>query len=283
MVSFYWAFQTITTVGFGDISIGMTSEYVLSLLWMVFGVSFYSFTVGNITSIIASIDTKAGILTSKLSTLQAYSLRIDLPQDTSLRIQRFLENDNKDLISQVDQDSLFKELPPSLRSEVVSFTHGNVINKIGFFKGKNVEFLWKVMPLLKPRKLYRGDLLYSEGDVAEEIYFVLNGSFTLYVDASELLKLQPGTIDPACEAFNIPYTQYGMGSYFGDQDCLIDLNQPTHIKSYRDSTAEANDDCDIQVIKKRALEEQLQRFPEYRNYMVLLAKEKTRYTKILIM
>lgn len=99
LVSVYWAFQTITTVGFGDIAIGLTSEYLLSLAWMVFGVSFYSFTVGNVTSIIASIDTKAAILASKLATLQAYSLRIDLPHDTAMRIQKFLENDNKDIIT----------------------------------------------------------------------------------------------------------------------------------------------------------------------------------------
>lgn len=216
MYSFYWAFQTITTVGFGDISIGMESEYIISTFWMFFGVSFYSFTVSNITSIMAGIDTKAAILQSKINTLQAYSLRIDLPQDTSMRIQRFLENDANDMLSHIDQDLLFKELPPSLRSEVVSFAHGNVMDSIKFFKGKPDEFLWKVMPLLKQRKLYRGDLLYSEGDVAEEIYFVISGSFTLYVDASDMLKLPPGKIDPSCEAFNLPYAQYSVGSYFGD-------------------------------------------------------------------
>ena len=50
--AFYWAFQTVTTVGYGDFSISTKSEYLLSFLWMIIGVNFYSFTVGNVTNII---------------------------------------------------------------------------------------------------------------------------------------------------------------------------------------------------------------------------------------
>ena len=58
LIAIYWAFQTVTTVGFGDIPAVTVSERVLALFWMIFGVGFYSFTVGNLTSIIASQDAK---------------------------------------------------------------------------------------------------------------------------------------------------------------------------------------------------------------------------------
>jgi len=51
----------------------MPMEFVLSLFWMIFGVAVYSFTVGNISSIIANMDTKVAILSSKLQTLNAYA------------------------------------------------------------------------------------------------------------------------------------------------------------------------------------------------------------------
>ena len=66
LVSFYWAMQTITTVGFGDISIGLQEEYLLALGWMVFGVAIYGICLGNVSTIIATIDTKAAILNQKL-------------------------------------------------------------------------------------------------------------------------------------------------------------------------------------------------------------------------
>ena len=53
------------------------------------------------------------------------------------------------------------ELPPSLKSEVVSHTHGNIIQGIKFFSDKNPDFLWQILPLLKPMKIYKGDILFS--------------------------------------------------------------------------------------------------------------------------
>jgi len=64
--AFYWAFQTVTTVGYGDFGVSTKPEFILALIWMVVGVNFYSFTIGNVSSIIATMDSKAAILNSKL-------------------------------------------------------------------------------------------------------------------------------------------------------------------------------------------------------------------------
>jgi hyperpolarization activated cyclic nucleotide-gated potassium channel 2 len=60
--SLYWALQTLTTVGFGDICAIRTTEKVITIFWMIFGIGFYSFTIGNLSQIIASIDTRSEIL-----------------------------------------------------------------------------------------------------------------------------------------------------------------------------------------------------------------------------
>jgi hypothetical protein len=62
LMSFYWAFQTVTTVGYGDFTVSSKTEYILALIWMVVGVNFYSFTIGNVSSIIATMDSKAAVL-----------------------------------------------------------------------------------------------------------------------------------------------------------------------------------------------------------------------------
>ena len=58
--------QTITTVGFGDIGIGLLEEYILALIWMVFGVSIYTITIGSVSTLIANSDIKAALLSAKI-------------------------------------------------------------------------------------------------------------------------------------------------------------------------------------------------------------------------
>jgi hypothetical protein len=38
-------------------------------------------------------------------------------------------------------------------------------------------------------------MLYSQGDIADEIYFVAKGSFTLYVDMASIIDLPDDLID----------------------------------------------------------------------------------------
>lgn len=62
LFAIYWAFQTLTTVGFGDVPAITVLERMLALFWMIFGVGFYSFTIGNLSSIISSLDAKSAAI-----------------------------------------------------------------------------------------------------------------------------------------------------------------------------------------------------------------------------
>ena len=90
----YWAFQTLTTVGYGDVTGRTVNERIFTLIWMIFGVAFYSFTIGNLQSIISTIDVKANNLESKLKILTNFAKQTDLPEWTVLKISRFLKNNN---------------------------------------------------------------------------------------------------------------------------------------------------------------------------------------------
>ena len=52
--SMYWAIQTLVTVGYGDYPARTYPELIMCLVWMAFGVNFYSFLVGSITSHVTS-------------------------------------------------------------------------------------------------------------------------------------------------------------------------------------------------------------------------------------
>ena len=44
----------MATVGYGDFGAVTVAELFLCIIWMIFGVGFYSFVIGNLTSIIAN-------------------------------------------------------------------------------------------------------------------------------------------------------------------------------------------------------------------------------------
>lgn len=59
LASIYWSISTVLTVGYGDITASTNTERLVSVLWMMIGVTFYSFTIGVITSVLGKIDTRS--------------------------------------------------------------------------------------------------------------------------------------------------------------------------------------------------------------------------------
>lgn len=58
MLSIYWAICTVSTVGYGDIRPFNSTEQVFTILWMIIGVAFYSYTVGTLSTIM--LDSNSG-------------------------------------------------------------------------------------------------------------------------------------------------------------------------------------------------------------------------------
>jgi len=71
-VSVYWAVTTLTTIGYGDITPGTDLERFICCVWMLVGVGFYSFTIGSMTTMMSSIETRNGILNTKLAAINEF-------------------------------------------------------------------------------------------------------------------------------------------------------------------------------------------------------------------
>jgi len=56
IASLFWSFQTITTVGFGDIFPETPIELLFANIWMIVGVLIYSFIIASLTTTILTLD-----------------------------------------------------------------------------------------------------------------------------------------------------------------------------------------------------------------------------------
>lgn len=68
-------------------------------MWILFGVAFYSFTIGNLQSIISTIDANSSGLAAKLTTLNNFAKQSKLPDNIANKIKKFLENNSIENIS----------------------------------------------------------------------------------------------------------------------------------------------------------------------------------------
>jgi CRP-like cAMP-binding protein len=135
---------------------------------------------------------------------------------------RILDNDSLE-----EQERLLQILPRALKQEVEALKNKSITSQVHFFSGTSKEFNRQVMQYLTAYKVYKQDSLFSQGDSADEIYFVQQGSFTLLIDISDYLNAEELGIDPKTESFNVPFNSYASGSYFGDEDSFGEL-PPSH-------------------------------------------------------
>ena len=103
----------------------------------------------------------------------------------------------------------------------------------------------------------------------------------LFIDISTMINLPTDYLNEMTQSFNVPYSQFGQGTYFGDQECLTQLDKifPWMGKQRpsRDSTAIADKVTGIVLtIKKTVLLECLKNFTAIKLYMEALAEEKLR-------
>ena len=55
---------------------------------------------------------------------------------------------------------------------MITHTQGKYVESIKFFRIQSDEFLLQILPLLKQMKIYQDQIIYSQGDHAEESNFL---------------------------------------------------------------------------------------------------------------
>ena len=74
LAGLYFAVASLMTVGFGDIHPYTNSEMIFCVIWMIFGVAFYSMILGTLTSLLANIDAKKASLKELLNRVDDFKM-----------------------------------------------------------------------------------------------------------------------------------------------------------------------------------------------------------------
>mmetsp|Transcript_19889 Transcript_19889/g.36684 ORF Transcript_19889/g.36684 Transcript_19889/m.36684 type:complete len:648 (-) Transcript_19889:4500-6443(-) len=246
LISFYWAFTTIATVGYGDIHAYTEVEMVVCITAMAVGVGVYSMIISSITSLLSSIDVREAEISNKVKAANDFGEEAGLNRETINKIRQVITY-NASVFS-VDNIRILESLPKTLKFEVVLQMYNGIAKCMPLFMKKDSSFLVFVMPRLKPLLLEAYEEVYEEDDSSEDMFIILKGRVSFILGK------------------NADYKCYLKGTNFGEVEILANCK--------RIDTAIVMINTELLVMTKQSFNEMLDEFPSEKIQLRMIAIER---------
>ena len=179
--SIYFLVTTVTSVGYGDIIGKSFTEYCFQIVLLLVGIIAYSWLISSISEYVKENNKQNEIFDKKISILNEIKLEHpNMKKELYDKIYLHLEYIN--LKQKKDKSSLIDSLPHSITKTLLFEMYRPIIENFHFFKNfKNSEFINRVISKLKPIIAVKNDILFDQGEIIEESFFVKQGRLSLEV------------------------------------------------------------------------------------------------------
>lgn len=181
--SLYYCFVVLTTVGYGDIYSQNKFERLFSMVWMLFGIGFYSYTISFITQFFASSENRNSLLEKRLQLFEKFAKNKHISRDLITRVNNSLEYSSTKISYRWLEGELdvFKSMPLEMRYDFLKELYPELF-KCPFFKTNDPSFAVRIIGLLKPVKLRKGEFLWKRDDTSNYIAFITKGDIFMMAD-----------------------------------------------------------------------------------------------------
>jgi len=220
-------------IGYGIKAPANGTDTVLTCLSMLCGALMFALFLGQVTSVVQSINVSKHQYKEKMMQVKEYMSFRKFPMDLRHRMDDYYEHRFQGKM--FDEAAILSELNPVLREELINHNCCELIEAVPFFRNADADFLSNMISCLKYEVYLNGDCIVKQGTIGSRMYFISRGTVLIRSQT----KAPRTTTATACgypEDDEIQMEQrLSDGAYFGEICLLLDDYRCSFASVYADS------------------------------------------------
>ena len=182
IASMYWAFTTMTTVGYGDIFATTLPERFFAIIGMIAGGFVFSGIIGTMSEVMRNSDLSKRAHGLKMEEVLAFLRDERLPRHLAKPAIAFFRKQD---IKGYSGTELLESLPFQLRFHLMKHKFYEAVKHVPFFdrdgdgKLDDPVFFTEMCMCLNPVRYQQRTFVYEHGEISKTMYIVIKGAVYL--------------------------------------------------------------------------------------------------------
>jgi len=201
VASIYWAIQTMSTIGYGDMQANSTHERLVAMVAMFCGSCVYAYGITSVISSMSGKDELQRRLTAQKDQLNRYMSTMDVPKELRQKLRVYFVH-YQNAADTFNERDVLAMLSPGLRRSLCGLANAPLLRKVSFFEHAEEQCVTEMAQLLVPNLYVPEEEIIVVGAVGEEMYIIKNGSVSVFISNGPNQRQQLATLST--------------GSFFGE-------------------------------------------------------------------
>ena len=175
LLSLYWAFTTMCTVGYGDITPQNSIEMAFASFVMLCGTFGLGYCVNSVGVLLSRLEERSKEMVETMKSADIFMRHKNINLDLKVKVKKYLEFLLKSQKKNLEKESEFLEkLPLSLRNEILLESNMKFLENFPILSQNfSKEFLEFLAINIKPSQYSPSDIIYSQETFTDQSLFLI--------------------------------------------------------------------------------------------------------------